>query len=159
MSLDSRSTFTLSDPRAEGEREKGGEIRRCEAKLSPKKRWPMTCGSPLRRLRGLMRDKPLLNMAMEMVLRRMKNENAHRSRLPLQLPGLGGERVELSARNHRNRIGACHRRQGRTSLSAERCLGKASQANGSMGDILRTQKGGERYSDWQADTNRLAVDS
>jgi integrase len=46
-----------------------------------------------------------------------ENRERHRPRLPVQLPGLGRKRLQLSARNRRDRTGACDRRQGRTSLS------------------------------------------
>jgi hypothetical protein len=59
----------------------------------------------------------------------------HSSWLPFQLPGLGGQRLKLLARNRRNRPRARHRRQGRASLPwvravfpARRCGGKPNQS-------------------------------
>lgn len=58
---------------------------------------------------GQARGKPPSNMALGMMLRRMKIE-ADGSRLPLQLPRLGRQRNQLPAGSDRNGSGPCYRR-------------------------------------------------
>ena len=71
-----------------------------------------------------------------------EDRGRHRSRLPLQLPGLGGQRLQLPARSHRDGAGARHRRQGRASLPPQRRAGEAPQADGGMGGLLRARPAG-----------------
>jgi integrase len=66
---------------------------------------------------GQARGKPLSNMAMEMMLRRMKI-GRDCPRLPFKLPRLGGERVQLPARSDRDGAGSRHRGQSGAGLSA-----------------------------------------
>jgi hypothetical protein len=96
---------------------------------------------------GQARNKSLSNMAMEMVLRRMKIEAATRSRIPFQLPRLGGQRLQLPARNNRDGIGPRHRGQGRTSVPPQRRAREAPQANGYVGNLLRAASSAKRCSD------------
>jgi integrase len=89
---------------------------------------------------GQTRNKPLSNMAMEMVLRRMKIEDATVHGFRSSFRDWAGN-VSSFPREvvERDGTGARHRRQSRASLPTERCAGEAPQADGSMGGLLRTK--------------------
>ncbi len=72
------------------------------------------------------------------------SRGADRSRLPIDVPGLGCGTHRVSRRGRRGRSRPYRRQQGRGRISARRPVRQAPQAHGGMGRLLRPRTRGRR---------------
>ena len=86
---------------------------------------------------GARSGRPISNMAMDMLLRRMGQGAITVHGFPEQLQGLGGRADYLPEPRGRDGAGACDRGQGGGCLSAGRPDGEAAAADARLGSVLR----------------------
>ena len=88
-------------------------------------------------------NRPLSGMAMEMLLRRLKIENATVHGFRSSFRDWCGDETELPPRDCRGRARSPDRQRGRARLSPSRCLRQAPAVDGRMGCPLRGERRGQ----------------